>query len=113
MGIARANFRADADDAGRVARPDPGSLSCRRLQHEHHHTADAVLPPRRGVLPAIRKKHRDRNTRRDDVAIFNLVPRDVDSLPANLLRDWCPTRHTVQLHLSLIEQDSNVGPLVN
>ena len=43
-----ADLRAHADAAGHLAGADPGRLPRGRLDHQHHHAADAVLPADRG-----------------------------------------------------------------
>src|SRR5210317_701417 len=110
MGPPGTDLRADAHVARHLARPDAGRLSCRRLEHQHHHAADAVLPAGCRILSALCEGHRYWHVDRDDAAVFDVVPADLDGIPADLLCDRLPTRVRGKLYVptNLKEADARL-----
>ena len=88
-------------DAGRAfARADSGRLSHRRFDHQHHHAAHALLSVDRGLMPALREEHGDRNAGGADAAIFAHLPRDLDRAAHRLLDVEHPARAAGELYVS-------------
>ena len=55
VGTVGPDLRTHADAARPIARAHPGRLSGGRLDDQHHHAADALLPAGGGFLPALRE----------------------------------------------------------
>ena len=99
VGAAGADSCADADAARDLAGPDAGGLSCGRFVDQHHHAADAVLPARGRVLPALREEYGHWHAHGHDVAVLDVVPADLDHLPAAVLCGRSAARIRGQLHV--------------
>ena len=78
MGLTGTHLRADADAARDFARFNSGGLPSRRLDIKHYHTAYALLPARRGLLPEIREEYRHRYGGRHDAALHHEFFRPLD-----------------------------------